>query len=141
MLLGLLGFAGCGDINSHMAEYGTPTGYFSVKGNVQDEAGNPIPNIKAGMGNHPGDVYHSQVTDENGVFVFDKHRSWPDEKQWLSFRDDDGEANGGEFETAEIEVVFTKTGGGNGNWVQGYYEAPDIAVTLVRKAEAPQEQE
>ena len=138
MLLSALGFACCTKpaepeiVEPGICEYGCPFACYSVKGSVRDSDGNPIPNIAVGLNDRPTGVYLSQFTDGNGEFVFDREDSWPQDTQWLVFYDHDGEANGGTFETAEMEVAFTKVGEGDGKWFHGEYEAPDVTVTLVR---------
>ena len=52
----------------------------------------------------------------------------------LTFTDVDGEENGGDFETEDVQVPLTQIDPGDGNWDCGDYAATDVVVVLDRKA-------
>ena len=82
-----------------VACYGTPYDeyrpYFRASGRVVDEAGNPIPGIEASLG-----ANHAQSND-NGRFYVENL-----DYDLLTLTDIDGEENGGEFESKEIELRY-----------------------------------
>ena len=131
-VMSIFGAASCA------VEYGSPYATYSVKGAVSDADGNPIPNIAVFLGD---DDYEEVTlrTDAGGRFAFGRSVLYPLSHGKLTFVDDDGEANGGEFATAEVNVDFVlknKPGRGS-SWFEGDYDAPDVEVTLVRKADVP----
>ena len=82
-----------------VACYGTPyMGYdpdFVVSGRVVDEEGQPIKDISAEMN-------VVTRTDADGVFYLQG------DTPQITFRDTDGEANGGEFETRTINLTTSR---------------------------------
>jgi putative lipoprotein (rSAM/lipoprotein system) len=112
------------------AEYGTPIVEFSVKGRVVDADSNPIPNIEVSWGN----MYGKTVTAEDGTFEYrNEEIGFEMNDVTLTFTDVDGEENGGDFETEEVQVPLTQTDPGDGNWDCGEYAAEDVVVVLDRK--------
>lgn len=123
--LALLGFTGCSDINDAPDLYGTPSVDYRVLGTVTDEEGKPLEGIQVVMDNPwivsyldeggkeilpkvdttnmkilPDTVY----TDKKGQFSGLKTMAGSSYKLTVEFRDIDGEANGGEFQSER----FTK---------------------------------
>ena len=110
--------------------YGTPVVEFSVKGIVVDADSNPIPNIEV---SHP-ETFETVRTAEDGAFEFKSECiGFEMYTTKLTFTDIDGEENGGDFETEEVEVELTQTDPGDGDWDCGEYSADDVVVVLDRK--------
>ena len=111
--------------------YGTPFVEFSVKGRVVDADSNPIPNIEVTWA---GNTYGKAVTAEDGTFQYANEAMEEDLTDLvLTFTDVDGQENGGEFVTEEVQVPLTQTDPGDGNWDCGDYAATDVVVVLDRK--------
>ncbi|MBP3425067.1 MAG: radical SAM-associated putative lipoprotein [Alistipes sp.] len=133
LLLGALGFAGCSE--SFSCEYGTPSVDFTVKGKVTDSEGTPIKGIVVSLETDSGTVMQSTTTATDGTFTTTKTDDWLFYDSVLIFTDTDGEANGGDFATYEVEVEElpkTKVKEGDGNWYQGEYEVT-VDVKLRKK--------
>ena len=129
LLLSLLGFTACnegGAGGGMMCEYGTPTTDFTVKGKVTDAAGVPIKGIvisSKGLSSFTDGSGLSAVTGEDGTFVTNKIKEFGIDGT-LVFTDTDGEANGGDFATKEVDLlqmpkVQVKEGE---RWYRGEYE-------------------
>lgn len=98
-LLSILGFTGCEIISSDM--YGTPLADYIYTGNVTDAEGNPIQGIQVKV---TSDAIVS--TDENGAFSATlEGYSYPTSS--ITFSDIDGEENGGEFASKEVNLDYT----------------------------------
>ena len=111
--------------------YGTPVVEFSVKGRVVDADSNPIPNIEVTWGN----MYGKAVTAEDGSFEYTNEDIGTDITDVvLTFTDVDGEENGGDFETEDVQVTLTQTDSGDDEWDFGEYSANDVVVVLDRKS-------
>lgn len=135
-LLTLLGFSSCGnhEDEDYPVLYGTPTSTFQVKGNVTDEAGNPIQGIQAkvelkysGMANGNKPTF----TDSKGNYVLEKGEmtgSPTSEKEGIVkviFEDVDGEENGGTFANDTVmgkNLTINKVEKGDGAWNLGSFE-------------------
>lgn len=144
ILLSVLGFSACGeaaicdgttkdggDSQEIPLMYGTPTIEFTVRGKVTDSEGVPIEGIVVSSdGTHGRDDF-SVVTNKYGTFKTSKI-NWVSIHGPITFTDIDGEANGGDFATYEVEVEElpkTKVKEGDGAWYQGEYEvAADIKL-------------
>lgn len=130
-LLGLLGFASCG--SSALDMYGTPTADFTIKGKVTDAEGNPIKDIAVSLETDSGTVMQSTTTAADGTFATNKMNDFLLFSSIVTFTDTDGEANGGDFATYEVEVEElpkTKVKEGDGAWYQGEYEfTADVKLT------------
>ena len=112
--------------------YGTPFVEFSVKGRVVDADSNPIPNIEVTWA---GNMYGKAVTAEDGSFEYTNEDIGTDMTDVvLTFTDVDGEDNGGDFETEDVQVPLTQTDPGDGEWDFGEYSANDVVVVLDRKS-------
>ena len=130
-LLGLLCFASCG--SSALDMYGTPTADFTIKGKVTDAEGNPIKDIAVSLETDSGTVMQSTTTAADGTFATNKMNDFLLFSSIVTFTDTDGEANGGDFATYEVEVEElpkTKVKEGDGAWYQGEYEfTADVKLT------------
>jgi putative lipoprotein (rSAM/lipoprotein system) len=110
--------------------YGSPVVEFSVKGRVVDADSNPIPNIEV---SHP-EATSTVRTADDGTFDFRTEAfGFEMDTAILKFTDTDGEENGGDFDTEEVEVSLTQTNPGDGNWNFGEYSADNVEVVLDRK--------
>lgn len=125
ILLSMLGFTSC--IGGMVCEYGTPTTDFTVKGKVTDKAGTPIKGIVVSSKNVSSFADGSglsAVTAADGTFVTNKMMEFGVEGT-LVFTDTDGEDNGGDFATLEVELQKlpkSQIKKGDGNWYHGEYE-------------------
>ncbi|MCL2131715.1 MAG: radical SAM-associated putative lipoprotein [Lentimicrobiaceae bacterium] len=122
VLLGILGvFNSC----EKPLEYGTPHANYEVKGVITNkETSKPIQNIQVIRQIHQeyGDTLY---TDADGKYVF-AFGDFPykDNVYRLKIEDIDGEENGGDFVTKEIEVKITQADQiekGDGNWYDGKF--------------------
>ena len=125
-LLSLLGFSGC-EIFNLRAEYGQPHATYKVIGQVTDEGGKPIPGIEVkGNLNYVKDgplqlMNKTVTTDSDGKYILDSS-NWPGSTSaTLEFTDIDGEANGGEFDSATLSTSLQKVAEGDGHWYEGSY--------------------
>ena len=136
-LLALIGF-GAGacdnDWGDPVPEYGCPHMNFSFKARVIDEAGKPIEGIEVQTRN--GDFYMDNFSDAEGNIDLTTGM-WPNINIDVIFTDVDGEENGGEFETLELNISdkVEKVKEGDGRWYQGDYAADLGDVTMTLKAE------
>ena len=155
--LALLGFTGCSDINDAPDLYGTPSVDYRVLGTVTDEEGKPLEGIQVVMDNPwivsyldeggkeilpkvdtinmkilPDTVY----TDEKGEFSGLTTIASSLNKLTVEFRDIDGEANGGEFDSQNlVENDFDKKQVQDADgWSTGEFEL-SRTVKLKRKGE------
>ena len=137
-LLSLLGFGtiACDNVSMKdvVAEYGCPHINFSLKARVVDEAGKPIEGIEVQTKDNA--FYADNYSDAEGNIDLNVSM-WPDTNIDLVFTDVDGEENGGEFETLELNISdkVVKVKEGDGRWYQGEYAADLGDVTMTLKAE------
>ena len=139
-LLALIGFgAGAcdhGSMDDVVAEYGCPHINFSFKARVIDEAGKPIEGIEVQTRN--GDFYMDNFSDAEGNIDL-KVGMWPDTNIDVIFTDVDGELNGGEFETLELNIAdkVEQVAEGSGSWYEGAYKAElgDVVMTLKEESD------
>lgn len=131
LLLGILGFTACkeggiGGGGGMVCEYGTPTTDYIVKGKVTDSAGVPIKGIVVSSKDVSSFIDCSglsAVTADDGTFTTNKMREFG-VIGTLVFTDTDGEANGGDFATLEVnmdKLPKTQTKEADG-WFRGEYE-------------------
>ena len=104
----LLGFVGLsGVLNSCYYKYGMPVTEYEINGVVTDKTNaKSVQNIRVIRQKYQeyGDTIY---TNQQGIYVF---KLWEDFSNpvHLKFEDIDGEENGGDFETQEIDVKFTE---------------------------------
>lgn len=141
MLLALLGISATG-CDFMRTEYGTPHVHFNLKARVVDEAGKPIEGIEARVKQDWGD-YNMPFENRTGVTNYlgeiDAHTANAHSMEHtIVFLDPDGEANGGKFETKEVDIreYIVQTDEGDGNWDNGSYvaEIGDVVMTLEPEA-------
>ena len=136
-MLSALGFSACSDIENGDKKsddwqdipcmYGTPTTEFVVKGKVTDSAGVPIKGIVVSSKDVSSFIDCSglsAVTADDGTFTTNKMREFG-VMGTLIFTDTDGEANGGDFATLEVDLdklPKNQTKEGDGSWYRGEYE-------------------
>ena len=137
MLLALLGISATG-CDFMRVEYGVPHVHFNLKARVVDEAGKPIEGIEARVKQGWGD-YDMPFENRTGVTNYlgeiDAHTANAHSMDHtIVFLDPDGEANGGKFETKEVDIreYIVQTDEGDGGWDNGSYvaEIGDVVMTL-----------
>ena len=137
MLLALLGISATG-CDFMRVEYGVPHVHFNLKARVVDEAGKPIEGIEARVKQGWGD-YDMPFENRTGVTNYlgeiDAHTAYAHSMEHtIVFLDPDGEANGGKFETKEVDIreYIVQTDEGDGGWDNGSYvaEIGDVVMTL-----------
>ena len=129
VLLSMLGF-GCSSSDDDMLEYGTPHADFILKGQVTDEAGTPIKNIKtsakiivkSGTSVYK-DEFSTAQTDDSGRYEL-KYDGQGSYDLKIILEDVDGEANGGEFQSDTINVwdLPKKEVEKGSGWYEGKFE-------------------
>ena len=140
LLMGLLGFTGCGKIGVFRDEYGCPTADFKLVGDVKDAKGKGIEGIRVVFTPDPDAPEDEQkwgsdtlYSDVQGHFVKERLKhDWPDgaKKAAVKFEDVDGAAHGS-FRTkvltgSDFTVEQTKEGGKG--WYNGAYTIKADAV-------------
>ena len=126
VVLGLLGFASCGEEIEPLAMYGSPHADFKALGTVEDEAGKPIEGIRVAIRRDFGKDYYENdtiYTDKKGDYLLTKYNTLRPSGLLIVFEDVDGAGNGGEFKSAEARPEIKQTGEGDKAWYQGLYEA------------------
>ena len=109
-LLAILGFAAC----EPMAEYGTPSAEFIIKGTVTDSVSSiPIPNIRIIRGDSTSysyPLFDTIYTDATGKYEMSVN-AFPVESPTFQLKADDidGTQHGGDFQSKTVQVVFTST--------------------------------
>ena len=147
-VIALLGFAGCSDDPSSMADmYGVPTADYKYMGKVTDENGNPIKGINVVFQKHSyGDVAPEVFrieTDKNGRYSTDYIHWDTGGISQILYTDVDGEENGGHFEDKVAQTGYMKkekTGAGDG-WYAGKYILSDEIRLYHKPAEDNTEEE
>ena len=128
VLIGLLGFSiACTKINNQPAEYGTPSADFIVNGVVENQASQPIPNIKVVA------RWDSTYTAIDGKFSL-KTRSYPDNQNFIfKLSDIDGVANGS-YQNKDTTIAFVNNTytNGDGHWYKGKVEK-SVVIKLTSK--------
>jgi len=102
ILLLLLGFSG---MFYSCYKYGMPVAEYEINGAVTDKESKPIQDIRIIRQAAYYDSNDTLYTNSEGKF----HIKFFDESHYarLSIEDIDGEANGGEFASQEVDVIFT----------------------------------
>ena len=140
LLLGLLGFSGCGKIGIIRVEYGTPNADFKLIGDVKDGNGKGIEGIRVVFTPHPDAPEEQQKWESDTLYSdalghFEKERlkhDWPDgaQKAAIQFEDVDGAAHGS-FKTKVLtgsEMTVNQTKKGDKHWYSGEYTIQADAV-------------
>ena len=126
----LLGFVGLSSIVYSCAkygalEYGTPHAEYEIKGVITNEkTSKPIKHIQVTLQIRPEYRIDTLYTNSLGGYNH-KFGDFPlDSPVRLKFEDIDGEENGGEFETKELDIKFTdadRVEKGDGKWNKGKF--------------------
>ena len=136
VLLGLLGVfnsckSDCTDNSGGMvAKYGMPQATYEIKGTIKSKANSkPIPNIQISRQvseNHADTLY----TDSKGNYIyrFYGYSLNSGKSVHLKFEDIDGEENGGNFATKEIDVKFTNANGNCSDGSKKYSKTQNIKL-------------
>ena len=140
LLMGLLGFTGCGKLGIFRVEYGCPNADFKLVGDVKDANGKGIEGIRVVFTPHADAPEEQQKWESDTLYSdarghFEKEQlkhSWPDgaKDAAVKFEDVDGSAHGS-FQTkilkgSELSVEQTKKG--DKNWYSGEYTIQAQAV-------------
>ena len=136
ILLALLGFGstGCEIVSIGAAMYGTPNVEFHLSARVVDKDGNPIQGIEVRAKDGQRFEHNTGFSDYMGN-IEASGQIWPGSQYAVTFHDIDGEYNGGEFETLELNISdkVEQTKRGEGEWNEGSYKAELGEVTLTLK--------
>ena len=140
MILLLLGLSG---IFYACAKYGMPVDEYEIKGTITDSSKKPIKNIRIVREKmdyeRGGDTLYTNPEGKNSIKLYEEYHINSGVPIRLKIDDIDGEANGGEFVSTEIDVKFTgadlvKKARGNKRGNQ-YVKTQDI--NLFRIGEGP----
>ena len=129
-LLSMLGFEACESVDEYGAppvEYGTPYARYEVKGQVADEAGNPIQGIQisAASGVFDSQLYQSVTSDATGHYTLSERQLFIGDDDRIEFKDVDGEAHGGLFQDTTLnmrDMPMEKTANGDNHWNSGTFK-------------------
>lgn len=126
VLMGLLGFSvACTKVQP--AEYGTPSADFIINGVIENQASQPIPNIKVVA------RWDSTYTAVDGKFSL-KNKVFPTDQSFLvKLSDIDGVANGN-YQNKDTTIAFTNNTftNGDGHWYRGKVEK-SVVIKLTSK--------
>jgi len=126
VMIGLLGFAVACTKDSPV-EYGTPSADFILNGVVENQASQPISNIKVRVG------WDSTYTAIDGKFSL-KNRYFPADQSFIfKLTDIDGVANGN-YQNKDTTIAFTNNTftNGDGHWYSGKVEK-SVIIKLTSK--------
>ena len=125
-LIGLLGFSvACTKVGPE--EYGTPSADFIINGVIENQASQPISNIKVIM------TRDSVNTNTEGKFSL-KNTAFPANQTFnIKIRDIDGTANGS-YQDKDTTILFDSNTytNGNGHWYRGKVEK-SVIIKLTSK--------
>ena len=140
LLMGLLGFTGCGKLGIFRLEYGCPNADFKLVGTVKDGNGKGIEGIRVVFTPYPDAPEEQQKWESDTLYSdaqghFEKERlkhDWPDgaQKAAVKFEDVDGTAHG-TFKTKVLtgsELTVEQTKNGDKHWYSGQYTIQADAV-------------
>lgn len=137
--ISLLGFSACSDDSGEICMYGTPTWDFQANGRITDTEDNPIQGIRieaiTGYDQNGEQIGATLYSDKDGKFstpIFEKK-----EMIFLRATDIDGEKNGGDFETKEINIKNLKYDLDDTNqdgWYSGVRTYNDIKIEMTEKS-------
>jgi putative lipoprotein (rSAM/lipoprotein system) len=125
-LIGLLGFSTACNKEPRM-EYGTPSASFIINGVVQNQASQPIPNIKVSI------RYDSTNTTFDGKFSL-KNRTFPTNQTFIVRLSDIDGATNGSYKDKDTTIEFNNNTfkNGDGHWYQGTVEQ-SVVIKLTSK--------
>ena len=126
VLIGILGFsAAC--TKERRVEYGTPSADFIINGVVENQASQPIPNIKVVA------RWDSTYTAVDGKFSL-KNSAMPTDQNFLVKLSDIDVATNGNYQNKDTTIVFTNNTftNGSGNWYKGKVEK-SVVIKLTSK--------
>ena len=126
LLMGLLGFTGCGKLGIVRVEYGCPNADFKLVGDVKDANGKGIEGIRVVFTPHRDAPQEQQKWDSDTLY------SEPDEAKGsaVKFEDVDGTAHG-TFKTKVLtasDLDIKRTRQGDKRWYSGEYTIQADAV-------------
>lgn len=128
---------GCEVIGGGIAEYGTPSADFVVKGKVVDQSSKkPIKDIRIIHKARYAPASDTVKTNAKGEFEL-KFNEFPGVDHWIYAEDLEETQNGGLFRPDSLTVnsaQMKRIKKGSGSWNQGVFEKTDANFTL-KKAE------
>jgi putative lipoprotein (rSAM/lipoprotein system) len=128
VLIGLLGFSfACTKTKEQPVEYGSPSADFIVNGVIENQASQPVPNIKIVA------RWDSTYTAVDGKFSL-KNKVYPTDQNFLvKLSDIDGTINGN-FQNKDTTIAFTNNTftNGDGHWYSGKVEK-SVVIKLTSK--------
>ncbi len=140
LLMGLLGFTGCGKLGIFRTEYGCPNADFKLVGDVKDAKGRGIEGIRVVFTPYPDAPEEQQKWESDTLYSdaqghFEKERlkhDWPDgaQKAAVKLEDVDSDAHGS-FKTKILkgsELTVEQTKKGDKHWYSGEYTIQANAV-------------
>ena len=129
-LLGMLGFAACGDNNETYGPdlYGQPYAKFKVEGAVLNEECTSVKSVKVYVKEHYGDT---ATTAQDGKFIFNAEDIVSASFFWVMAEDQSGIY---EKDSAKIDAKYE--GGDNDMWNSGSYSTTHN-FTLKKKESEP----
>jgi putative lipoprotein (rSAM/lipoprotein system) len=134
IIIALLAFVGITACSDSLVEYGSPHADYEIKGTITNrQNSSPIKNIR--VVNQRDTYYNDTVyTDNDGKYYFSINDYNLVNSVNLKAEDIDGEENGGDFETKEVDITFTnadKIANGSG-WYQGKFSKTQN-IELIKK--------
>lgn len=149
ILMALLGFAGytaCSSVDMYgcpppAPEYGCPFAEYVVNAEIKDsETDSPIEGIRVSVvnryeGSRYVDTLATGLTSANGKALL-QFSNLPQTSHEVVADDIDGEANGGDYNSASTTVATSNTDyeGGNDGWSNGT-ATHNVTITLTKKSE------
>ena len=114
-LLGMLGFAACGDNNDFNGSllYGQPYAKFKVEGAVLNEDGSSVQGARVYVKEHYGDT---TKTAQDGKFTFNAESICPYNYFWVMVEDPSGV-----YEKDSVKIDAKFKGGDGDMWYNGSY--------------------
>lgn len=146
-ILGLGSISSCGETNNAddvVCEYGCPHAEYKINARVVDSEGNPIKGIKASVSEDPDFMYENlnlittETNDQGELNESEFTAITYYDHLIMRVEDVDGEENGGEFESKDLELKEyitedSKVEEGSG-WYRGRYELNVGDIQLERKS-------
>jgi putative lipoprotein (rSAM/lipoprotein system) len=125
-ILSVLGFSGCNKEEFGPDEYGTPYASYTFRGQVTNEAGNTVKNIKIeimeGQSGYYNAIQNPILSNDDGSYYV-SIETFPTDEFRIVFSDIDGTTNGSyQNDTIPVKINKGDYSEGNGNWNYGSVE-------------------
>lgn len=121
------------DNGAEVPMYGALFIEFHLSARVVDSEGEPIKGIKVYSYGEPLEYYANGSDAEGNIYIKTPWR-WYDMPCVVEFVDTDGEANGGDFSSLELDITdkVTNSEGCDNEWCMGGYDAELGEVTMTK---------